>query len=198
MTAILLLAHGEPIEMRTGDNRRLVMRCSKTHGDAPAVDLLPHVRYVLRVTPTPAAELERTWALFLDVGLLLRPLYGIVDDASGTSDRHEDGRAQCAAVVALNLSDKVVRLVGGVSLLDPGCCVCPPPFGARSSAATQAQRSTSSVLARPAESSPPTEAVNAPSEDMTASDVSGSAPPAPEARFRAGHPDVTRPGGAQT
>ena len=106
----LLLETGETVEMRTSDNRRVQMRASKQHGERPAIDLLPHVRYVLRARPSPPGALEAAAAsLLLEAGVLLKPL----DD---------EGKR----VVALNLSEKIVRLVGGESLL-ASTVVAPAP-----------------------------------------------------------------------
>ena len=107
----LLLEPGEVVEMRTSDSRKLQMRCSKQHGERPAVDLLPHVRYVFRARPSPPGALDAAaGALLLDAGVLLKPL----DD---------EGRR----VVALNLSDRIVRVVGGESLLLGSAVVAPAP-----------------------------------------------------------------------
>ena len=117
MTATLLLEHGEIVEMRTSDNKRLSMRCSKSVGEQPAVDLLPNVRYVLRASS--ASPLERGGgALLLEAGVLTQPL------------RSEEGAGQ-RSFVALNLSDKIVRLVNGGSLLDGSCVSSLPPREAR-------------------------------------------------------------------
>ena len=125
----LLLETGEIVEMRTSDNRKLSMRCSKLHGDNAAVDALPNCRYTLRAHPAPTADLEAAAALLLlEAGVLVKPL-----DAE--------------RVVILNLSDKIVRLVGGESLLDVGRVVAPAPSrhqrAADEESAWKKQRATS-------------------------------------------------------
>ena len=114
--------------MRTSDNRRLSMRCSKVHGDRAAIDLLPRVRYALRISPVPHAAFSAACgSVLLEAGLLLTPLL-MADEGAPQSQGEDSSEQLCAStpsarltssVVALNLSDKIVRLVEGDNVLDP-------------------------------------------------------------------------------
>ena len=53
--ARLNLENGELIEMCTYDNRHLSMKCTKYHEGEPTVDLLPRIRYWLRIDAAQSA-----------------------------------------------------------------------------------------------------------------------------------------------
>jgi hypothetical protein len=101
MPAVRLnLEHNELIELCTYDNRRLSMRCTKHADGEPAVDLLPRVRYLLRVQqPTPREHIACAGSLFFTHGLVVVP-----EDGS-------DGLVRRVAV--MNLSEKAVRVCNG-------------------------------------------------------------------------------------
>ena len=109
MAVELVLEHGETVEMRTSDNSKFTMRCSKCVEGRPAVDLIPRVRYRLRVRSSGPLS---PGPYFFDSGLLLFAL----DDALLPQD-----------VVAMNLSDKIVRVAAGddLSLLRAAAPVAP-------------------------------------------------------------------------
>lgn len=96
----LSLEHNELIEMCTYDNRRLSMRCTKRADDEPVVDLLPRVRYLLRVQqPTLRDNITCAGSMFFTHGLVIIP---------------EDGSdEQVRRVAVMNLSEKAVRVCNG-------------------------------------------------------------------------------------
>ena len=101
MPAVRLnLEHNELIEMCTYDNRRLSMRCTKHADGEPVVDLLPRVRYLLRVQqPAPRDNITCAGSMLFTHGLIIFP-----EDAS-------DGQVRRVAV--MNLSEKTVRVCNG-------------------------------------------------------------------------------------
>lgn len=102
MPAVVLnLEYNELLDMSTFDNRQLSMKCTKMHEGQPMIDLLPRVRYILRIAPSVRkAEFPVASSLLFSCGLLLLPHHGSSPD---TVDR----------VVAMNLSEKAVRLAHG-------------------------------------------------------------------------------------
>jgi hypothetical protein len=97
----LLLEHGELVEIYSYDNRRMNLKCTRICDGLPVLELLPRVRYLLRVEPFPNA-LGVASDLFLRHGLLILP-----DDV-------EDGIVRKVAI--LNLSEKAVRVAAGCDL----------------------------------------------------------------------------------
>ena len=96
----LNLEHNELVDMCTYDNRRLSMRCTKYTDGEPVVDLLPRVRYMLRLQqPTLREHLTCAGSLFFTHGLVIVP-----EDGS-------DGLVRRVAV--MNMSEKAVRVCNG-------------------------------------------------------------------------------------
>jgi len=115
----LNLENNELVDMCTYDNRRLAMKCTKFADGLPMVDLLPRVRYCLRVHPTPARECATPpSSLFFTQGLLLIP------------EEAADGMVR--RVVALNLSEKAIRVCAGRELSDDSSLLSPVPSQASS------------------------------------------------------------------
>lgn len=106
-TVRLNLEHNELVELCAYDNRRLSMRCFKYADNEPAIDLLPRVRYMLRVQPlSPQDKLARGSSLFFTHGLLILP----VEEEIGLVRR----------VAVLNLSEKTVRVSNGREIICHG------------------------------------------------------------------------------
>ncbi len=124
MPAVVLnLEYNELLDMSTFDNRQLSMKCTKMHEGVPMIDLLPRVRYILRITPPVRSEdFPVASGLLFSCGLLLLPHTGARTD---TVDR----------VVAMNLSEKAVRLAHGRVLFneDGGARPAPGPMSPSSS-----------------------------------------------------------------
>ena len=97
--ATFLLEQRETISMHTADNKRVVMRCTKSHEGAPSLDILPRIRYILRIQ----GEMSATDCanMLLEHGLVLSTLE--------TSSCH-------TYVVVLNLSDRTVKVWHGFPL----------------------------------------------------------------------------------
>ena len=101
--ARLNLENGELIEMCTYDNRHLSMKCTKYHEGEPTVDLLPRIRYWLRIDAAQsAARVRSSSQLFFNSGLIVIP------------EEPLDGAIQRVAV--MNLSEKAVRVWRGLEL----------------------------------------------------------------------------------
>ena len=101
----LALEQNELIEMCTYDNRRLSMKCTKFNEGSPSIDLLPRVRYMLRVQPMPASQCYfAPSSLFFMKGLLLIPELEIDN--------------MVRRVVAFNISEKTIRLCAGKDLCE--------------------------------------------------------------------------------
>ena len=102
MPAVVLnLEYNELLDMSTFDNRQLSMKCNKLLEGQPMIDLLPRVRYILRIAPAVRKdEFPVASELLFSCGLLLLPHSG---RSSGAVDR----------VVAMNLSEKAIRLAHG-------------------------------------------------------------------------------------
>ena len=102
MPAVVLnLEYNELLDMSTFDNRQLSMKCTKLQDGQPIIDLLPRVRYILRILPTVRKEdFPVASDLLFSCGLLLLPHNG---RSTGEVDR----------VIAMNLSEKAVRLAHG-------------------------------------------------------------------------------------
>ena len=99
------LERGENVDMCTNDNRPLHTKCTKLQDDVPCIDILPRMRYVLRVLPCPTDLPCGPCAdAFFTYGLLVIP--HIVRD-----DRVE-------SVVVCNMGDRAVCLTAGSSLLN--------------------------------------------------------------------------------
>ncbi len=123
MPAVVLnLEYNELLDMSTFDNRQLSMKCTKMHEGSPMVDLLPRVRYILRISPAIRKEdFPVASGLLFSCGLLLLPHTGARPD---TVDR----------VVAMNLSEKAVRLAHGrVLFTEAGARPPPGPLSPSSS-----------------------------------------------------------------
>ena len=94
MSLHLIFEQDEQICMYTSDNRPLHMRCSKNINGLPTIDLLPKVRYQIKaMEKLPAAVVA------FETGLLISP------------DTHSPEH-----VIVANLSDKVVRVMGGADV----------------------------------------------------------------------------------
>ena len=87
----------ELIEVCTYDNRRLFMKVTKLSEGVVCMDLLPRVRYLLRVEPTSRAECSLLpSALFFSYGLLVIP--------------EEHASALVRRAVVFNMSEKAVSI----------------------------------------------------------------------------------------
>ena len=122
----LILETNELIEMCTYDNRRLSMKCTRHYDGVPSIDLLPRVRYCLRVCPTPRSN-SLSSSLFFSHGLIVIP--------------QESNDALAHKVIALNLSEKAMRVTAGKELSADGWSMSPshsslgtPPHGSEDSA----------------------------------------------------------------
>ena len=106
---LLDLEHHERVEICTADNRFMHVRCTKLYHGTPTLELLPRLRYQLRVHPISAREFSTT-SLFFSYGLLLLP------------KESKDGFIR--TVVAMNMGDKIVRVYTNMemSLERAGCC----------------------------------------------------------------------------
>ena len=91
----LNLEYHERIEMCTADNRYMHVKCTKLLDGVPSVELLPRLRYQLRIHPSPISSFQFS-SLFFTQGLLLVP------------QENPDGFVY--NVVAMNLADKIVRV----------------------------------------------------------------------------------------
>lgn len=109
MPAVRLnLEYNELIDMCTYDNRRLSMRCSKQVEGEPVVDLLPRVRYMLRIQqPILREHIVCTGAMFFTHGLIIIP--------------EESADACVRRVAVLNLSEKAVRVCNGRAIAGEDC-----------------------------------------------------------------------------
>ena len=58
----LLLTNNDLVEMRTSDNRSLSMRCNKVNEGVPCIDLLPRMRYTLRVDSSLPTDARVSYA----------------------------------------------------------------------------------------------------------------------------------------
>ena len=86
------------------DNKAMFTRCCKRAKCEPALDLLPRVRYTIGVT-SPVGSQWPSAKLLLEPGLHIVP----ITDASDES---------ISRIVAINLSDKIIRIYNGMLLGD--------------------------------------------------------------------------------
>lgn len=98
---LLNLEHHERIEVCTADNRFMYVRCNKLYDSVPILELLPRLRYLLRVQPISVHEFS-TSSLFFTHGVLIVP------------KRNENGIIH--SVVAMNMGDKVVRVYSNMDM----------------------------------------------------------------------------------
>ena len=99
----LKLEANELVELCTYDNRRLSIKCTKSANGVPVLDLLPRVRYLLRVSSSPRTRAATRSFLFFSRGLL------VVPDESYKPD---------SRVAVLNMSEKSVRISAGCELAE--------------------------------------------------------------------------------
>lgn len=103
MSLALAFALGDGIDMCTSDGRTVAMRVSKVNErDEPALDLLPQVRYRVRVTPAAARQDWNQPNLFSQ-GVLCIPDFGA------------DGLV--SSVCLVNIGSRVCRLSSGTQVL---------------------------------------------------------------------------------
>ena len=100
----LTLAMNQDVRMISPDNKAMKARCSKLSYDEPVLDLLPRVRYMIDLEKTVPNFVPSARLLF-DLGLYLVPVV-----KPGTQD--------VTNIVAINLSDKMIRIFNGMSLCD--------------------------------------------------------------------------------
>jgi hypothetical protein len=92
------LEMNELVVMCTSDNRNMHAKCTKHIDGVAVIDLLPRVRYLLRITPPLPADYPSLGGILLESGLLVMPDHGL------------------GAAIVMNTSDKVVRLLAGRAL----------------------------------------------------------------------------------
>ena len=90
--------------MISPDNKAMKARCTKLLRDEPALDLLPRTRYMIDLDVRAPAFVPSARLLF-DLGLHLVPIV-------------EQETQMVTNIVAINLSDKIVRMFNGMSLSD--------------------------------------------------------------------------------
>ena len=115
IASCLNLQQGELIDMCTHDNRRLSIKCNKLSEGVPCVDLLPRMRYMLRINqPLPLKACSMPAEVFFSGGLLIIP--------------HADDDGMVTSVVAFNASEKAIRVVNGAPLIKvrETMPLCPP------------------------------------------------------------------------
>jgi hypothetical protein len=98
----LSLQNNEEVRTVAADNRALRTRCSKVVRAEPALDLLPRVRYLIDLEE-PVAHFTPSAKLLFDIGLHVVPS---TEPVSG----------MVRSVVAINLSDKIIRIHNGMDL----------------------------------------------------------------------------------
>lgn len=110
----------EDVIMRSQDGKPLQHRCNKLLDGAPALDLVPRARYLLRVDPMPLRTFACRAAVLLEHGLLVEPW------------PEPDGEVR--HVVALNLADRLFRAYDGQTWpSDAHAAADAPPDAAASS-----------------------------------------------------------------
>lgn len=108
---LLNLEHHERVEICTADNRRMYVKCTKSFNGTPILELLPRLRYQLRVQPISAQEFSTT-SLFFSYGILLLP------------KESEDGLIR--TVIAMNMGDKLVRVYTNMEMNQERTGGCSP------------------------------------------------------------------------
>jgi hypothetical protein len=92
--------------MASPDNKMLKVRCTKLLKGEATLDLIPRSRYLLDLVQDAPSFVPSARLLF-DLGLHIAPVL-------------KPGTQVVTSVVAINLSDKVVRLHNGMCLTDDG------------------------------------------------------------------------------
>uniref|UniRef100_A0A6C0BZA0 Uncharacterized protein n=1 Tax=viral metagenome TaxID=1070528 RepID=A0A6C0BZA0_9ZZZZ len=108
---LLKLEHQESVEMCTADNRFMHVKCTKWYHGTPVLDLLPRLRYLLRVDPVEPHEFCAT-SLFFSYGVLILP------------NECEDGLIR--SVIAMNMGDKLVRVYTNMEMCQDQPHPCSP------------------------------------------------------------------------
>lgn len=113
----LTLGVDQDIRMISPDNKAMKARCTKLLHNEAALDLLPRVRYMIDLEYAAPVFVPSARLLF-DLGLHLVPVV-------------KPGTQEVTNIVAINLSDKIIRMFNGMSLSDED--YLSSPSGSRSS-----------------------------------------------------------------
>ena len=100
----LALGIDQDIRMISPDNKAMKARCTKLLKNEPSLDLLPRVRYMIDLESAVPIFVPSARLLF-DLGLHLVPVA-------------RPGTEEVTNIVAINLSDKIIRLFNGMCLSD--------------------------------------------------------------------------------
>jgi hypothetical protein len=100
----LFLVANQNIRMISPDNKAMYACCTSLLKNEPALDLLPRVRYMIDLETSHPIFVPSARLLF-DLGLHLVPIV-----KPGTTD--------VTNIVAINLSDKIIRMFNGMQLSD--------------------------------------------------------------------------------
>ena len=100
----LYFKKNQEIRCVTADNRAMASKCNKLMSSDAALDLIPRVRYMIDLSE-PLVPFAPSAKLLFDLGLHLVPMTNPNDELV-----HK--------IVAINLSDKIIRISSGMNLSD--------------------------------------------------------------------------------